>query len=72
MQPTETADDRSTGGEQPPAPDTGVLVRDGGNGDVFLRFGAEQDDLRVELLNQNDAHDLYEKLGKTEAIRNAD
>jgi len=67
------SDDATDSGEkQPPAPDTDVLVRDGGNGDVFLRFGAEQDNRRVELLNEDDTRDLYEKLGKTKAIQNAE
>lgn len=54
---------------EPPAPDTDVVVRDGGNGDVFIRFSNEQEDPRVELLNEDDARDLYDKLGNTEAIQ---
>lgn len=58
------------GGEVRPAPDVDVLVRNGGNGDVFIGFADNEGDRRVELLNEGDARDLYEKLGKTEAVQN--
>jgi len=51
---------------QPPAPETDVLVRNGGNGDVFIRFADEN--RRVELLNKDDARELFNQLGNTEAI----
>ena len=67
--------DKATDSDVQPAPDTDVLVRDGGNGDVFIRFEDEEEEdqegnHRVELLNEDDARDLYDKLGKTEAVKN--
>ena len=49
---SETDDATPSREEVQPAPDTDVLVRDGGNGDVFLRFGADEGNRRVELLNE--------------------
>ena len=64
------SDASPSGEEVQPAKDTDVLVRDGGNGDVFIRFEDDPDDRRVELLNESDARDLHEQLGKTEAVQN--
>ena len=59
-----------------PAPDVDVLVKEGGNGDVFLRFvedegeDEDEDNRRVELLNKDDVLDLYDQLEETEVIQN--
>lgn len=69
--PKETREDTSKEAEPPkPAPDTDIIVREGGNGtgDVFIRFGDTEENRRVELLNEADTQELYDKLGKTDVV----
>jgi len=50
--------------DTPPAPSKDITVRPGGNGDQFLVFDDADEYRHVELLNDADARELYEKLGE--------